>query len=67
MNRLDPWPHRAAPAMLPALVATAILSVTSAPAFAAAGGEASLVVPDLGTVAFGGMSGRAMLEWGLVV
>ncbi|PYM36712.1 MAG: sodium-translocating pyrophosphatase [Candidatus Rokuibacteriota bacterium] len=40
----------------------------AAPALAAGGGgEASLVVPDLGTVTFGGISGRALLAWGLVV
>jgi len=31
------------------------------------GGEASLQVPDLGQVTFGGMSGRTLLMWGLVV
>jgi K(+)-stimulated pyrophosphate-energized sodium pump len=32
-----------------------------------AGGEASLIVPDLGSVAVGGMNGRALLLAGLVV
>ncbi len=68
MNRIAPRSRRAARAVLPALVATAILSLMAAPALAAGGGgEASLVVPDLGTVTFGGMSGRALLQWGLVV
>jgi K(+)-stimulated pyrophosphate-energized sodium pump len=31
------------------------------------GGEASLIVPDLGSVTFGAVSGRALLLWGLVV
>src|SRR5438477_10744532 len=67
MNRRVPWSCRGALAALPALVATAILCLMAAPALAAGGGEASLVVPDLGTVTFGGISGRALLEWGLVV
>ncbi|HET8649641.1 MAG TPA: sodium-translocating pyrophosphatase [Gemmatimonadales bacterium] len=56
-------------ALLPAL-----LSVVLAPALAAqsggqaAGGEASLVLPDLGQVTFlGGISGPTLLMWGLVV
>jgi K(+)-stimulated pyrophosphate-energized sodium pump len=68
MNRRDPWSRRTALAVLPALVAAAILSLMAAPALAAGGGgEASLVVPDLGTVTFGGINGRALLAWGLVV
>src|SRR5499425_2508863 len=45
-----------------------------APAWAAAptaghagGGEASLIVPDLGQVTFSGIGGRTLLMWGLVV
>src|SRR5207302_1229941 len=38
-----------------------------APPVLAAGGEASLIVPDLGQVTFGGVGGRALLMWGLVV
>jgi K(+)-stimulated pyrophosphate-energized sodium pump len=68
MSRRDPWSRRAALAILPALVAAAMLCLMVAPALAAAGGgEASLVVPDLGTVTFGGVGGRALLMWGLVV
>jgi len=68
MNRRVPWSGRAALAALPTLVAAAILCLMAAPALAAGGGgEASLVVPDLGTVTFGGISGRALLAWGLVV
>jgi K(+)-stimulated pyrophosphate-energized sodium pump len=68
MSRRDRWSRRAALAVLPALVAAAILGLMVAPALAAAGGgEASLVVPDLGTVTFGGVGGRALLMWGLVV
>jgi K(+)-stimulated pyrophosphate-energized sodium pump len=68
MNRRVAWSRRAALAALPALVAAAVLCLMAAPALAAGGGgEASLVVPDLGTVTFGGISGRALLAWGLVV
>src|SRR6266513_716515 len=68
MNRRVPWSRRAALAALPALVVAAMLCLRAAPALAAGGGgEASLVVPDLGTVTFGGISGRALLAWGLVV
>ena len=31
------------------------------------GGEANLKIPDLAQVSFGGMSGRVLLEWGLLV
>src|SRR5262245_46977570 len=31
------------------------------------GGEANLVIPDLAQVSFGGVSGRSLLLWGLVV
>src|SRR5436853_1280489 len=68
MNRRVPWSGRAALAALPTLVAAAIVCLMAPPALAAGGGgEASLVVPDLGTVTFGGISGRALLAWGLVV
>jgi K(+)-stimulated pyrophosphate-energized sodium pump len=54
--------------MLPALLALLIVSLAPAPAaLAAGGGEASLIVPDLGQVTFGAVSGRALLMWGLVV
>jgi len=41
----------------------------SAPAGAQhqAGGEANLKIPDLAQVSFGGMSGRVLLQWGLLV
>src|SRR5882672_4030408 len=32
-----------------------------------AGGEANLKIPDLAQVSFGGMSGRVLLQWGLLV
>ncbi len=67
MTRFDPRSRRTALAALTALVATVTLTLAAAPALAAGGGEASLVVPDLGTVTFGAVSGRALLMWGLVV
>jgi K(+)-stimulated pyrophosphate-energized sodium pump len=55
---------------LVALAAPAVLAQTS-PAPAAAthqgGGEASLKIPDLGQVQFGGVNGRSLLMLGLVV
>ncbi len=51
----------------PALLVLAILALACAPDALAAGGEASLVVPDLGQVTFGAVSGRALLTWGLLV
>jgi len=52
--------------ILAALVVLALVSVVAPPVLAA-GGEASLIVPDLGHVTFGGVGGRALLMWGLVV
>src|SRR5213594_1762965 len=67
MNQVDLWRRRTALAALSALAAVVILSLTPAPILAAAGGEASLIVPDLGQVTFGAISGRALLMLGLVV
>jgi K(+)-stimulated pyrophosphate-energized sodium pump len=66
MTRIDPWSRRAVLAVVLALVAAAALSLAPAPALAA-GGEASLVVPDLGQVTFGAIGGRALLMLGLGV
>src|SRR5437870_863631 len=67
MHRMDRGSRRATRLILPALVVLA-LGALAAPALAAGGaGEASLRVPDLGQVTFGGVSGRALLMWGLVV
>src|ERR687888_1167309 len=67
MNRFGLSSRRAARLMLPALVVLAI-ALLAPPALADGGaGEASLRVPDLGQVTFGGVSGRALLAWGLVV
>jgi K(+)-stimulated pyrophosphate-energized sodium pump len=67
MNRFGLSSRRAARLMLPALVVLAI-ALLAPPALADGGtGEASLRVPDLGQVTFGGVSSRALLMWGLVV
>src|SRR5438552_3509914 len=67
MNRMGLRSCCARRLIVPALVVLAIVSLV-APALAAGGaGEAGLRVPDLGQVAFGGVSGRALLMWGLVV
>jgi K(+)-stimulated pyrophosphate-energized sodium pump len=39
----------------------------AAPAPHQGGGEANLRIPDLSQVSFGGVSGRALLQWGLLV
>jgi K(+)-stimulated pyrophosphate-energized sodium pump len=74
MTRL--WPGaagRALPAWAIALGAAAATRAAASPPEAAAGtphtgGEAALVLPDLGQVPFlGGMDGRALLLWGLLV
>jgi K(+)-stimulated pyrophosphate-energized sodium pump len=70
MTRIDPRWSGTALVVLPALLALAFVALAVAPALAAGaagGGEASLIVPDLGTVTFGAVSGRALLMWGLVV
>src|SRR2546426_7915835 len=67
MNRMDLGSRRATRLILPALVVLALVAL-AAPALAAGdAGEASLRVPDLGRVTFGGVNGRALLMWGLVV
>ncbi len=67
MNRMDLGSRRATRLILPALVVLALVAL-AAPALAAGdAGEASLRVPDLGRVTFGGVNGRALLAWGLVV
>src|SRR3989441_1367329 len=67
MHRIDRWSPRAVFGLLPALVVLVLVSVVAPPALAAGGGEASLNVPDLGTVTFGGGGGRPVLRGGLVV
>jgi K(+)-stimulated pyrophosphate-energized sodium pump len=72
--------HRRAVWVLPALLALALLTSMAGPALNAAwaqgaaataahqgGGEANLKIPDLAQVTFGGVTGRALLQWGLLV
>ncbi len=59
--------------LLPLLIGGAVLpAAAQAPADPAArpvhhGGEASLVLPDLGQAQFLGMSGSALLTWGILI
>ena len=66
MNQIGLRNRHVPSVMLAALVVLALVSVVAPPVLAA-GGEASLIVPDLGHVTFGGVGGRALLMWGLVV
>src|SRR5260370_10457375 len=66
-----PYPRRAALLILPLVLAAVILMSLPAPALAQdpqAGGEANIVLPDLGLATFlGGTDGRTLLIWGLGV
>ncbi|MDP2700815.1 MAG: sodium-translocating pyrophosphatase, partial [Candidatus Rokubacteria bacterium] len=79
MNR-TPEAHRRAVWVLPVLLALVLLVAMAGPALDAAwaqgaaapaqhqgGGEANLKIPDLSQVSFGGMTGRTLLQWGLLV
>jgi K(+)-stimulated pyrophosphate-energized sodium pump len=72
--------HRHALWVLPVLLAVVILAAmagpvldpawaqgAAAPAQHQGGGEANLKIPDLSQVSFGGMTGRSLLQWGLIV
>ncbi len=65
--------RRALTVIVPLLLAAVILfcvpaTVLAQPSQSAAGGEAHLILPDLGQVTFlGGTSGRTLLMWGLGV
>src|SRR5215471_8715970 len=72
--------HRRAVWILPALLALVLMAALAGTALDAAwaqsaapapqhqgGGEANLKIPDLAQVSFGNMSGRALLQWGLLV
>ena len=72
--------HRRALWVLPVLLALVLLAAMAGPALdpawaqgAAApaqpqgGGEANLKIPDLSQVSFGGITGRSLLQWGLIV
>ncbi len=83
MNRLGSMARRARVVLVPALIVLSLIafaaapaaqaqSPTSVPAAAAApshqgGGEANLKIPDLSQVSFSGMTGRSLLQWGLLV
>jgi K(+)-stimulated pyrophosphate-energized sodium pump len=60
-------PARAAWFVLPALVLVVLALACPGAADAAAGGEASLKIPDLGQVHVGGLNGRSLLMSGLAV
>src|SRR6059036_1896594 len=66
MNQIGLRNRHVPSVILAALVVLALVSVVAPPVLAA-GGEASLIVSDLGHVTFGGVGGRALLMWGLVV
>src|SRR5215468_8550237 len=72
--------HRRAVWILPALLALVLMAALAGSALDVAwaqsaapapqhqgGGEANLKIPDLAQVSFGNMSGRALLQWGLLV
>jgi K(+)-stimulated pyrophosphate-energized sodium pump len=77
MKRMDARRPGALLWLVPALLVVASLSAVAVPGALAqsappavaphGGGEASLIVPDLGGVAFGAVSGRTLLMLGLVV
>jgi len=69
MNRSLVMLRRAAAVVAPALLVLAFLTLLPGPAAeaAAGGGEASLVVPDLGQVRLLGLDGRTLLMTGLFV
>jgi K(+)-stimulated pyrophosphate-energized sodium pump len=75
-----PEARRRAVWVLPVLLALVLLAAMAGPALDAAwaqgaaapaqhqaGGEANLKIPDLAQVSFGGMTGRSLLQWGLLV
>src|SRR5262250_2350674 len=72
--------HRRAVWILPALLALVLMAALAGTALDAAwaqsaapapqhqgGGEANLKIPDLSQVSFGGLTGRVLLQWGLLV
>jgi K(+)-stimulated pyrophosphate-energized sodium pump len=81
MNRLGKTARRLLPVLVPALLVLGVLAfamppgapaqsttgVAAAPQPSHPGGEANLRIPDLSQVSFGGMTGRALLQWGMLV
>jgi K(+)-stimulated pyrophosphate-energized sodium pump len=72
--------HRRAVWLLPALLALVLIAALAGPVLDTAwaqapaapvqhqgGGEANLKIPDLAQISFGGMTGRSLLQWGLLV
>ncbi|HET8578335.1 MAG TPA: sodium-translocating pyrophosphatase [Methylomirabilota bacterium] len=57
----------AASAQSPAPAGAPAAAVTAAPPSHQGGGEANLRIPDLSQVTFAGMTGRILLQWGLLV
>jgi K(+)-stimulated pyrophosphate-energized sodium pump len=75
-----PETHRRAVWVLPGLLALVLIAALAgpvldnawaqapaAPAQHQGGGEANLKIPDLAQMSFGGMTGRSLLQWGLLV
>src|SRR6266540_1231845 len=73
-----PETHRRAVWVLPALLALVLIAALAGPVLDTAwaqaappqhqgGGEANLKIPDLAQMSFGGMTGRSLLQWGLLV
>jgi K(+)-stimulated pyrophosphate-energized sodium pump len=54
-------------ALVGPVLGTAWAQGTAAPVQHQGGGEANLKIPDLAQMSFGGMTGRALLQWGLLV
>ncbi|HEV8616383.1 MAG TPA: sodium-translocating pyrophosphatase [Methylomirabilota bacterium] len=67
MTRKHPMHRRAPFLLLPVLLVFAVLATLAPDASAAAGGEASLVIPDLAQVQLMGVNGRTLLMSGLLV
>jgi len=80
MNRLGKTARRLLFVLIPALLVLGVLAFAMPPAVSAQsaagaaapqpshpGGEANLRIPDLSQVSFGGMTGRSLLQWGMLV
>jgi K(+)-stimulated pyrophosphate-energized sodium pump len=78
MSRLGKTARRVLFVLIPALIILGFLAFAMPPAISAQsaatapqpshqGGEANLKIPDLSQVSFGGVTGRALLQWGMLV